>query len=106
MGGYGVDVSLVEQPISYPCTTQNGRVYWANKKYNVPSYVIADARDSLEYLNGNQTRPFFFHHETGTYVRLISVNGIGEVRWTVDPLICSYGPDLAAAIHFGLIDTP
>ena len=106
MGDVGVYVKLWERPVHYPSSTQGGRVYWAAIKYNVPSYVIADPISSLEGLTDQDKRGRFYHSESDTYVRLISVNGAGEIRWTVDPLMLIDEHSTDAAIFFGLIDAP
>jgi len=111
MGDAGVDVKLNQRARHYPSSTEGGRVYWAAIEYNIPAYVIADPILSLEGLTYSNQRSRFYHAESNTYVRLISVNGIGEIRWTVDPLMLrsdveSYGHAEHAAIFFGLIDSP
>lgn len=105
MGGYGVDVKLNQRPGPfYPCNTEGGRVFWGCKNHNIPSYVIADARPSLEGMDRYERSPYWYHSETDTYVRLISVNGLGEIRWSVDPSY-PWGTGWEdAARYFGLID--
>jgi len=100
----GVDVALRERPRFYPCSTEGGRVYWADKKYNVPSYVIANALDTLQGLSPYHRNQYFYHSESDTYVQLISVNGHGEIRWSVHPTSCNRGHEMDAARYFGLID--
>lgn len=102
--GINVDVKLTERPRHYPCFTQGGSVYWGSKEQNTPSYVLADSRDTLEGMSYREKRAFFYHPESDSYVRLISVNGGGENRWGVDTFSFYGAADEDAARAFGLVD--
>lgn len=65
-------------------------VYWGSKEQNAPSYVQVESEDG-PYMNIN-----------GVRVRLLSVNGHGEIRWTVEPQYNKSGGDSDAAAAFGL----
>ncbi len=80
MGGHGVKIQL-------KCAPNNGGeftyqdVYWTSGIY--ASYVLVEAGDvSCYWLTPD-----------GQKVRLISINGLGEIRWEVTP-DSSWGADV------------
>ena len=82
-GGYGVDVKL----ISY---SNPSDVFWSEK---CNSYVIVEPRDP--------DRALFTHPEHGP-VNLISINGMGEIRWDTLPWDVDKPEQKAAMEFFGL----
>ena len=83
--GYNMDVKLHYSAIRQ-LTKES--VYWASKEANCPSYVLCldDAGHWRSVL--------------GERVSLVSVNGMGETRWTVT--ICPGRGDKEAIAAFGL----
>ncbi len=75
-GGHGVDIGLSIAPPPGTMTSQS--CYWTTKTYS--SYILVKS-DSPKW-----------ETEDGSSVRLISVNGLGEIRWEVSPY-SSWGGD-------------
>ena len=67
-GGYGVNLQL-------PRDNNTPEVYWSKDSQGRPnnSYVVAT----------NPTGPWKM--DDGTRVDLVSINGIGEIRWRIEP---------------------
>lgn len=81
-GGCGVDVKLVSRYDPGP-----EDVFWSKQG---SSYVLVEP---------SQRGGTWIHPVHGE-VNLVSINGMGEIRWDVMPW--SYGEDLEAVEYFGL----
>jgi len=82
-GGCGVDVKLHS---CHPGKMTDQGVYWGTRRQCSPSYVLAEGGP--------------FTNIDGKAVALVSINGSGDIRWTVEP--GCHGADADAVAAFGL----
>lgn len=94
-GGHGVDVALVSMTNPGPDV-----VFWS-KRAN--SYVLVEGNGAAPGMRDGSDGRWLLG---GTRVHLVSINGIGEIRWEVEPgMLVGAGEEAEAAVkHFGLTE--
>jgi len=87
-GGHGVDHQLQHQ-------RNTPLVFWSPVSWN--SYVLVD------HYSRPQVYGDFWEHPAYGDVDVISINGIGEIRWVVEPGRHHSPDDQSALAHFGFL---
>jgi len=87
-GAIGVDAKIYA--LGKHSEITDAGIYYGSKEHCAPTYVVVRCEDGC------------FVNLDGVRVRLVSINGHGEIRWTVEPRCPSGSGDVSAIEAFGL----